>query len=104
MLLDYQKVARDQNHATFLSAHPCSPRRVAVVRQRDVSGAQLVDGPEGGDAAVQPVPALDPDQARDQPPLQGVLDAYKLNCGIKGVHGDIKCWIVSSVRSVSCVA
>ena len=61
----------------------CSPRRVAVVRQRDVSGAQLVDGPEGGEAAVQTVPALDPDQARDQTLLQGVLDACKFNAVIK---------------------
>ena len=61
----------------------CSPRRVAVVRQRDVSGAQLVDGPEGGEAAVQTVPALDPDQARDQTLLQSVLDACKFNAVIK---------------------
>ena len=51
------------------------PWRVAIVRQCDVSRAQLVDGPQGGDAAVDPVAALDPDQARDQPLLQRVLDA-----------------------------
>ena len=51
------------------------PWRVAVVRQCDVSRAQLVDGPQGGDAAVDPVAALDPDQTRDQLLLQRVLDA-----------------------------
>ena len=55
------------------------PRRVAVVRQREVSGAQLVDGPQNGDAAVDRVPALDPDQARNQLLLQRVLDACKFS-------------------------
>ena len=54
------------------------------MRQRDVSGAQLVDGPEGGEAAVQTVPALDPDQARDQTLLQSVFDACKFYGDIKG--------------------
>ena len=49
------------------------------MRQCDVSGAQLVDRPEGGEAAVDPVAALDPDQARHQLLLQSVLDACKIS-------------------------
>ena len=69
------EIACSRNLSPFLGKTFTLPWRVAVVRQCDVSRAQLVDGPEGGDAAVDPVAALDPDQARDQLLLQRVLDA-----------------------------
>lgn len=49
------------------------PRCVAVVCQRHGANTQLVEGPEGGQAAVYGVTPLHTDQAADAAPPTGEL-------------------------------